>query len=578
MRKSIFLKIFSGYLLVIIILSGLILALSFTTIRNYYIDTTEKHLKDLGIVLKVQITPLLYEKKFQELDTFIKKLGKEIHTRITIVAPDGVVLSDSEENPKSMDNHRTRTEIAQALEGNIGRFLRVSETLKEQMLYIALPVEKDKKILGVLRLSLFLKDINTVISHTRNKILQISLLIITISLLIALIFSRSLSKPIKELSAAAKRIANEDFSARVLLKNNDELKELADNFNSMAVRMKTLFDELSRQKEELNSVISSLQEGFLVLDRDEKILLSNYSFKKIIQNNIVEEKFYWETFREPKFDELIKKIRGTKSNFTEEISLNNRVFLCSATFLGTKEEIAVVFHDITDIKNLEKIKTDFVSNISHELRTPLAAIKGFAETLDDKMHSTENKHYLDIIRRNTDRLINIINDLLFLSELEEKSTKLERVEVDLKIIVENITKIFEQRLKEKSLFLNLDVDSNLPPVKADPFKLEQMFINLIDNAVKYTENGGINISLKSKGDKVEITIEDTGIGIPEDHLPRIFERFYVVDKSRSKKLGGTGLGLSIVKHVVLLHNGNINVESSLGKWTKFVIMLPANPF
>jgi two-component system phosphate regulon sensor histidine kinase PhoR len=578
MRKSIFLKIFSGYLLVIIILSGLILALSFTTIRNYYIDTTEKHLKDLGIVLKVQITPLLYEKKFQELDTFVKKLGKEIHTRITIVAPDGVVLSDSEENPKSMDNHRTRTEIAQALEGNIGRFLRVSETLKEQMLYIALPVEKDKKILGVLRLSLFLKDINTVISHTRNKILQISLLIITISLLIALIFSRSLSKPIKELSAAAKRIANEDFSARVLLKNNDELKELADSFNSMAVRMKTLFDELSRQKEELNSVISSLQEGFLVLDRDEKVLLSNYSFKKIIQNNIVEEKFYWETFREPKFDELIKKIRGTKSNFTEEISLNNRVFLCSATFLGTKEEIAVVFHDITDIKNLEKIKTDFVSNISHELRTPLAAIKGFAETLDDKMHSTENKHYLDIIRRNTDRLINIINDLLFLSELEEKSTKLELVEVDLKIIVENITKIFEQRLKEKSLFLNLDVEINLPPVKADPFKLEQMFINLIDNAVKYTENGGINISLKSKGDKVEITIEDTGIGIPEDHLPRIFERFYVVDKSRSKKLGGTGLGLSIVKHVVLLHNGNIDVESSLGKWTKFVIMLPANPF
>jgi two-component system phosphate regulon sensor histidine kinase PhoR len=578
MRKSIFLKIFSGYLVVIIILSGLILALSFTTIRNYYIDTTEKHLKDLGIVLKVQITPLLYEKKFQELDTFIKKLGKEIHTRITIVAPDGVVLSDSEENPKSMDNHRTRTEIAQALEGNIGRFLRVSETLKEQMLYIALPVEKDKKILGVLRLSLFLKDINTVISHTRNKILQISLLIITISLLIALIFSRSLSKPIKELSAAAKRIANEDFSARVLLKNNDELKELADSFNSMAVRMKTLFDELSRQKEELNSVISSLQEGFLVLDRDEKVLLSNYSFKKIIQNNIVEEKFYWETFREPKFDELIKKIRGTKSNFTEEISLNNRVFLCSATFLGTKEEIAVVFHDITDIKNLEKIKTDFVSNISHELRTPLAAIKGFAETLDDKMHSTENKHYLDIIRRNTDRLINIINDLLFLSELEEKSTKLELVEVDLKIIVENITKIFEQRLKEKSLFLNLDVEINLPPVKADPFKLEQMFINLIDNAVKYTENGGINISLKSKGDKVEITIEDTGIGIPEDHLPRIFERFYVVDKSRSKKLGGTGLGLSIVKHVVLLHNGNIDVESSLGKWTKFVIMLPANPF
>ena len=233
-------------------------------------------------------------------------------------------------------------------------------------------------------------------------------------------------------------------------------------------------------------------------------------------------------------------------------------------------------YDITKIKNLEKTKKDFVSNVSHELRTPLTAIKGFVETLEETTNDDENKHYLNIIKRHTDRVINIVEDLLLLSELEEESSSLELEDVNLKGLIENILKIFDQRLREKNLVLKFKADKNLPLIKADPFKLEQVFINLIDNAIKYTERGEVMISV-SQNDKGLITeIQDTGICIPKEHLSRIFERFYVVDKSRSRKLGGTGLGLSIVKHIVLLHNGKIDVENIPGTGTKFIVTLPVN--
>ena len=254
--------------------------------------------------------------------------------------------------------------------------------------------------------------------------------------------------------------------------------------------------------------------------------------------------------------------------------MNNKTFLCSATFLQYKEEITIVFHDITEIKKLQKIKTDFVLNVSHELRTPLTSIKGFIETIETGTLDDENKHYMGIIKRNTDRLINIINDLLSLSEMEEKGTKLQLETVNLKDIIEHALVVFEQQIQSKGFFVHLSIDPDLPTVQGDPFKLEQVFINLIDNAMKYTEKGGITIEMKSQDKKIVITLQDTGAGISPEHLSRIFERFYVVDKSRSKKLGGTGLGLSIVKHIILLHNGTIKAESTLGHGTTFIITLP----
>jgi two-component system phosphate regulon sensor histidine kinase PhoR len=394
-----------------------------------------------------------------------------------------------------------------------------------------------------------------------------------ICLIGAFIFLKSLTRPIKKLNIAFQKVASGDFETKVFLKRNDEVKQLADSFNLMTDQTKTLFHELSFQKDNLNSIFASIQEGFAVLDNKGRIILSNESFKNITQNKLVDGKLYWEVIRDVKFGELVKKVRGNKRNLSEELELTGKFYLCSATFLTLREQIVIVFSDITETKNMEKIKRDFVVNVSHELRTPLTAIKGFAETLEEEVDGNA-KTYAEVIKRNTDRLISIVQDLLLLSELEEKGSKLESDDVNLTHLVDNVIRIFKSRLTEKGLDFQLSVENGLPVLKGDSFKLEQMLINLLDNAIKYTEKGKVVLALKRKDETVEIIVEDTGIGIPQEHLSRIFERFYVVDKSRSKKLGGTGLGLSIVKHIVLSHKGTIAVESSLTKGTTFTISLP----
>lgn len=259
----------------------------------------------------------------------------------------------------------------------------------------------------------------------------------------------------------------------------------------------------------------------------------------------------------------------------EDLTLADRVFMCSVTPLQGGEGTVSIFHDITELKNIEKIKKDFVTNVSHELRTPLTAIKGYAETLRKEVDTAPGKKYLETVERNTDRLINIVNDLLLLSSLEEK-TVLELEDIDLRGFLGNVIRIFDQRLKDKQLSLVIDVKENLPPLKADLFKLEQMLVNLLDNAGKYTDRGGITVSVDVQDKRVRIQVRDTGIGIPKDDIPHVFERFYVVDKSRSRKSGGTGLGLSIVKHIVLLHNGTIDIESALGEGTSVTVILPTD--
>jgi two-component system phosphate regulon sensor histidine kinase PhoR len=575
MKRSFFSKIFIGYLLIIFALSSLILILSLKTVREFYRDTLTDHLKTLGCTLNSEVEGLLGTGRANQLDGFIKKLGGKIHTRVTVIATDGTVLADSEENIQSMENHSHRPEVVEALQGKTGKSIRFSSTANRDMLYVAVPIEKDGTITGVIRTSLFLGDIDSLLTKLNYHVAGISLGIVLIALLAAFLISNSVVRPIKDLTLAARKVASGDFSVRVFLKTKDELRVLADSFNRMNEEMEKMFSELGQQKEELKSIIDSLQEGLLVLDKQGRVIGSNESFRKIIGNQSVEGKFYWEIMRNPKLAELLRKAGIEKRNFTEELTLGNRIFMCSVTPLKGGEETVSIFHDITEIKNIEKIKKDFVTNVSHELRTPLTAIKGYAETLRKEVDTAPGKKYLEIVERNTDRLTNIVNDLLLLSSLEEKAV-LELEDVDLRGFLENVIRIFDQRLKDKQLSLVIDVREGLPPIKADRFKLEQMLVNLLDNAVKYTDRGEITVSTDIDDKRVRIQIRDTGIGIPRDDIPRIFERFYVVDKSRSRKSGGTGLGLSIVKHIVLLHHGTIDIESALGKGTSVTVTLPTD--
>ena len=576
MKISFFVKIFAGYLLVVIVILAITFPLTFRAIRHHHIDTSTDNLKNLCLTLKLKISPLLENNQIKKLDTLIKELGKQINTRLTIITPEGAVLADSEKNPALMESHKNRIEIIQAIKSGVGTSLRYSASVKEEMLYVAVPIEKNGNVHGVIRASLFLSEINILLNNLKMNIIMIAVIIVVILLIGAFLFSRSVSKPLSELATASSKVAKGDFNTKVSLKSNNEIKALADSFNYMTEQISTLFTQLSYQKEELNSIISSINEGLCVIDKNGAISISNESFRKTVQNDSVKGKLYWEVIRKTRFDEFIKKVKNDQKSIVDEIEFNNQIFLCSATLCSNKEDIVATLYDITTIKNLEKTKKDFVSNVSHELRTPLTAIKGFVETLQETNSDDKNKHYLNIISRHTDRVIRIVNDLLLLSKLEGAPVNLELEKVNLKNLIENILKIFEQSLKEKKLALKFNASNSLPIINADPFKLEQVFINLIDNAIKYTERGEIAISLNSYNETVTIEIQDTGICIPQEHLSRIFERFYVVDSSRSRKLGGTGLGLSIVKHIVLLHNGKIDVKNIPGVGTNFIVSLPVS--
>lgn len=572
MKRSIFLKIFGSYFLLIVALSGLIVLFSSYLIRHYQLERTEQELKEIAAVIRSTLKGTAPDKT---VDEAVKALGVKINTRITVVDREGRVIADSREDPRKMDNHRTRTEIAQAFEGRTGVYLRTSDTLGQDMLYVGVPVYEGAEVRQVIRVSKFLKDIKLVSGRLNRKIALTSAIVLAIALVAAFLFARTISRPVGELTDAIRRVAGHDFSARVLLKGGDELKQVADSFNAMTDEMQGLFGELTRQKEELNGIITSLQEGLLVLDRDERVVMVNKSLERIAGRPVETGKFYWEEIREPGINDLIKKVRDERKNLSREITVNEMVFLCSASFLKTDGGIVVVFHDISEIKRLEKIKSDFVLNVSHELRTPLTSIKGYADTIDEGSLSEENRHYLTIIRRNTERLINIVGDLLTLSKLEEREFALSLEPVALPFLIERVLKLFEDQARSKGFSLKMEAPEDLPPVLGDPFKLEQVFINLLDNAMKYTDAGGIAITVALSGDEVIAKVSDTGTGIPQEHIPRIFERFYVVDKSRSKKMGGTGLGLSIVKHIVLLHNGTVRVESAAGKGSAFIVSLPA---
>jgi two-component system phosphate regulon sensor histidine kinase PhoR len=573
MKRSFFIKIFIGYLLIIFALSSLTLVLSLNTVREFYRDMLAESLETLAGALNPEVAHFLDAGPTTELDGFIKDLGSKIHTRVTIIAADGTALADSEENTQSMENHSHRLEVIEALQGKTGKSVRFSSTANRDMLYVAVPIEKDGKTTGVIRTSLFLKDIDNLLTKLNFNVAWVSLAIVLIALLGALFISNSIVQPIKNLTSAARKVASGDFSVRVFLKAKDELRELADNFNRMNEEMQRLFSELRQQKEELNSIIHSLQEGLLVLDKQGRIIRANESFWRIAGTPPLEEKFYWQIMRSPQLAELLKKVGTEKRNLMEELTLGDRIFMCSVTPLEGGEKIVSLFHDVTEIKNIEKIKKDFVINVSHELRTPLTAIKGYAETLRKEVDATPGKRYVEIIERNTDRLINIVNDLLLLSGLEERPA-LELEEIDLRNFLDNVIRIFDQRLRDKRLSLGVDVKQDLPTIKADSFKLEQMLVNLLDNAIKYTDHGEIAISAGVQENRVRIQVRDTGIGIPKENIPRIFERFYVVDKSRSRKSGGTGLGLSIVKHIVFLHQGTIGIESIPGDGTTVTVTLP----
>jgi len=428
---------------------------------------------------------------------------------------------------------------------------------------------------------------------SQNK-LQIFIFII-LSLISALTVSSLLSNKINtSLSIIISKIRslidseNSDYKSHNIVES--DFFKLENSINEMSSSHNQTISQLNSEKNQLLVLVNAINEGVVVVSKDGQIVLSNNEFKKMFEiKESPDGRPYWEVIRISEITNLIESALNTRKPAIKEVNLiypyEKFYFVNIITLDSPQDEIIAIFYDITEFKNLEKIKAELIANVSHELRTPLTAIKGYVETLEDEAYDTadEKFKFLNIINKHTQRLIDIVSDLLVLSEIEVKES--ERTSNDIeefeKLAINSILlscyESFKRKIGNKNLVFKKELEQNLPDIRGNQFLLEQAFINLLDNAIKYTpQSGTIGFKTGSDSDKVIIEIFDSGIGIPKESIPRIFERFYRVDKDRSRKEGGTGLGLSIVKHTINIHSGEIRVESEMGKGTKFIINLPIN--
>jgi len=399
----------------------------------------------------------------------------------------------------------------------------------------------------------------------------LTLALILLAYLATYLLSGSIHCALMKFAEIIRKIASKKYD-NILIKSNSYFKYFSEDLTIIQNRLKRYNNKLSRNKEGFNLIIETLKEAIWIQNEKGLITDGNSSFKKLINNDNIKGQYFWNVIRPKELYKLADLAMDKTSSFTKEVKFDGSSFLCSASYSPLLEETIFIVYDMTEIRKLEILKKDLVLNVSHELRTPLTSIKGYLETIEEELPG-EQQPYLKIIKRNTDRLINIVQDLLTLSKLEH----VQKIEVEKTRTYDfllNIAAIFQQTVEKKSLKLNIEADSSLPYFWGDRFKLEQVFINLIDNAITYTETGTITIKAKQVDNEAIFEVIDRGAGIPLKSLPRLFDRFYVVDKSRNRKLGGTGLGLSIVKHIINLHNGAITVESRINEGTKFTITLP----
>lgn len=521
-----------------------------------------------------------------------KNLKESAEARVTIIRANGDVIGESDEAPELMNNHLDRTEIRDAKANGLGASVRYSKTLGHNMLYVAMPIGEGHDVDGYLRLAMELKDVEDAV-HKLWLFLLLGLgLLFLIAGLISYRIAYGLTRPFEKMTRVARQISNMNYKSRVAVKTKDEIGELGHAINTMADSLELQMNRILENEGRLKTVLEGLISGVLMIDKDGEIVLLNGSAEEILgfsSQELLGRKH--DQARLPfELTELIdlclqagERLRDERVfYFPEERLLEINL---SPMFHAGQEPagVLVVMHDITAVRRLERMRSEFVANVSHELKTPIASVKGFAETLlAGALNDQETaRSFLQIIFDESERLNRLIGDILDLSKIESKRVPLQFSPVHLNSFMEHTVQMMLPEAQKKNIDLQLETEEDLY-MEADEDRLRQIMINLLSNGISYTPEGGkVKVAISSMDTKpgedpetIRFVISDTGIGIPKKDLPRIFERFYRVDKARSRSSGGTGLGLSIVKHLVDLHKGHISVESEIGIGTTFIIDLP----
>ena len=532
------------------------------------------------------VTPLL--KEGPRLQEEVRKLPAGTDIRITVIGTGGEVLADSSETDDTlgkMDNHATRPEVAAALRKETGMSTRYSMTLRTRMLYIAVPILEQNKVLGVIRAAMPTTRVGEIVASVRQPIMITAIFGILIVVITGMLFGYHFSIRIRRITSGAKRYAREDWSEKILIDGRDELRVLAETMNLMATKLQARLEDLESEKEKLSVILAHMTEGVIAINHLKQFVLANPAAKKIFGFTAAgaHGKSLIEISRHPQLEMIVDRALKDQKTASEEIQISGKekktlrinVIVLDAHVRDINA--ILVFYDMTELRRLENIRKEFVANVSHELRTPLTSIKGFIETLlggalKDPMTS---ERFLRIMSEETGRLGRLVEDILTLGEIEQRVTLFKKDRIDLATELSAILERFKSRFDEKKIMVEDRVSGKPFVLSGDRDKIYQVFVNLIDNAIKFNKpEGRIVLTADQKAEGIAITIEDTGIGISKEALPRIFERFFRVDKARSQELGGTGLGLAIVKHIMEAHGGHASCESTPGKGSRFSVFFP----
>jgi len=590
-RKTLFWKLYPSFLIISFISLLAIVMIALWSFKSFYYQQRAGDLEIRAKILAPEFSRLIQSQRYQDIQQQSQKLGDDSSTRITIIFPSGIIVGDSKKDPSSMDNHKNRPEIAQAILSGKGLSIRYGHTLETDSMYFAMPIMAQENMIGVIRTSTPLNTLQDALWSIYYKVaLGFSLLII-LTALASWWMSKALVRPLEVMKVQAQRLAKGDFSSRVKLSNNDSLEseQLGQAFNEIAIQLNQRIEIILNQRNEQEAVFSSMVEGVIAIDSSENILRINqaaYNMLKISEQNIEGDNLQ-QVVQNAELRKLILFALQQDKPVGQEIIIHNnveQVLLAQSAPLvdihKNKCGTLIVFNDITKLKEFELQRKEFVANVSHELRTPLTAIQGLSETLIEFPTLPQDKraNFIGVIHTHSIRLEGIIENLLTLSKIE-KETEIDEID----FTEESITFALSNAIflcKDKALKRNISIRLNNAEdivFKHNPPLIEQAIINLLSNAIKYSNGDSeITITVLKQSDSIDISVEDKGSGIPAAHLSRLFERFYRVDKARSRALGGTGLGLSIVKHIALAHKGTVSVTSEIDKGSIFTLTLPLN--
>lgn len=525
----------------------------------------------------------------EELHRRAARFKQVAQMRVTYILPDGTVAGDSDHDEAAMDNHADRAEIREALRQGFGSSIRMSDTLHEKMLYVAMAVRDDGGLRGFIRLSMSLDAVSQGLQDMWIALIFSLFLLFALASAVSYRVALSVTRPLERMTSAAQRMAHMDTEIRIPEEGKDEIGELARALNLMAGNLQEQLDLIRRNGERLQDVLDNMTSGVVMIGDDGKVTIYNRQAEVLLGSSTKERvgRLYTEIKQHVELVELIREGLETREPQYREMQVYYpeekllQLSLVPMTLSGEGQPgLLLVLQDVTAIRRLENMRSEFVANVSHELKTPVAAVKGFAETLlagaiDDKETA---RSFLTIIHDESERLNRLIGDILELSKIESRRSTPQFSPVDFEAFLNRMKELFAPEAAKKRIALDFQTEDGLF-LEADEDRLGQIMLNLLQNGINYTPEGGTvkvraETFLEGEEERVRIVVSDTGIGIPKKDIPRIFERFYRVDKARSRSSGGTGLGLSIVKHLVELHHGTIRVESELGVGSRFIIELP----